>query len=72
MDDDYFLQDQDYSDGWVNNVSVSRFTYNGNRAAGDVILGRDPSDQQHLLVTLVHERDGWKIDEVQQESTPAQ
>lgn len=72
MDDDYFLQDQDYSDGWVNNVSVSRFTYNGNRAAGDVVLGRDPSDQQHLLVTLVHERDGWKIDEVQQESTPAQ
>ncbi|CAO98128.1 DUF3828 domain-containing protein [Erwinia tasmaniensis] len=69
MDDDYFLQDQDYSDGWVNNVSVSRFTYNGKRAAGDVTLGRDPSDRQHLLVTLVHERDGWKIDEVQPESS---
>lgn len=68
MDDDYFLQDQDYSDGWVNNVSVSRFTYNGNRASGDVTLGRDPSDSQHLLVTLVHEEDGWKIDDVQPES----
>ncbi|WP_455813830.1 DUF3828 domain-containing protein [Pseudomonas graminis] len=72
MDDDYFLQDQDYSDSWVNNVSVSRFTLNGNRASGDVTLGRDPTDQQHLLVTLVQEHDGWKIDDVEQEapSTP--
>lgn len=68
MDDDYFLQDQDYSDGWVNNVSVSRFTLNGNRAAGDVTLGRDPADQQRLLVTLIQEHDGWKIDDVEQES----
>ena len=67
MDDDYFLQDQDYSDGWVNKVSVSDFTLNGNRAFGDVTLGRDPTDQQHLLVTLVHEHDGWKIDDVQLE-----
>ncbi|MFG1173118.1 DUF3828 domain-containing protein [Erwiniaceae bacterium CAU 1747] len=67
MDDDYFLQDQDYSDGWVNNVTVSDFTLNGNRAFGDVTLGRDPADRQHLLVTLVHEHDGWKIDDVQRE-----
>lgn len=66
MDDDYFLQDQDYSDSWVNNVSISRFTLNGNRASGDVTLGRDPTDQQHLLVTLVQEHDGWKIDDVEQ------
>lgn len=71
MDDDYFLQDQDYSDGWVNNVSASRFTLNGDRATGEVILGRDPADQQHLLVSLVHEREGWKIDEVEAESTPS-
>ncbi|ADP10454.1 conserved uncharacterized protein [Erwinia sp. Ejp617] len=70
MDDDYFLQDQDYSDGWVNYVSVSSFTCEGNRAAGGVTLGRDPGDSQHLLVTLIHERDGWKIDEVQPESAP--
>lgn len=69
MDDDYFLQDQDYSDGWVNNVAVSDFTLNGNRAYGDVTLGRDPDDRQHLLVTLLHERDGWKIDDVQLEPT---
>jgi len=69
MDDDYFLQDQDYSDGWVNNVSVSRFTLNGNRATGDVTLGRDPGDQQHLLVTLLHEGDGWKSADVEQETT---
>jgi len=68
MDDDYFLQDQDYSDSWVNNVSVSRFTLNGNRASGDVTLGRDPADQQHLLVTLVQDHDGWKIDDVEQEA----
>lgn len=69
MDDDYFLQDQDYSDGWVNNVSVSHFTYNGNRAVGDVTLGRAPGDRQQLLVSLIHERDGWKIDEVLAESS---
>ncbi|WP_455818775.1 DUF3828 domain-containing protein [Pseudomonas cerasi] len=71
MDDDYFLQDQDYSDSWVNNVNVSRFTLNGNRASGDVTLGRDPTDQQHLLVTLVKERDGWKIDDVEREAPAA-
>lgn len=67
MEDDYFLQDQDYSDGWINNVSVGNFTLNGSRAFVDVILGRDPGDRQYLLVTLLHERDGWKIDDVQQE-----
>lgn len=66
MDDDYFLQDQDYSDSWINHVSVGNFTLNGKRAWGNVTLGRDPSDRQSLLVTLVHERDGWKIDDVQQ------
>ena len=71
MDDDYFLQDQDYSDSWVNNVSVSRFTLNGNRASGDVTLGRDPADQQHLLVTLLQDHDGWKIDDVEQEAPSA-
>lgn len=68
MDDDYFLQDQDYSDSWVNNVSASDFTLNGNQASGDVVLGRDPADRQQLLVTLIHEHDGWKIDDVQLES----
>ncbi len=70
MDDDYFLQDQDYNDSWVNHISVSRFTQAGNRATGEVVLGNDPRDSQHLLVTLLREADGWKIDEIEPESPP--
>lgn len=67
MDDDFFLQDQDYSDSWVDHVSVGRFTLNGVSASGDVTLGNDPDDQQLLLVTLHKEASGWKIDDVEKE-----
>ncbi len=68
MDDDYFLQDQDYSDSWVDHVSVGRFTIDGDSASGDVMLGSDPDDRQLLLVTLHRDRHGWKIDDVAKES----
>ncbi|KAB8310108.1 DUF3828 domain-containing protein [Erwinia endophytica] len=68
MDDDYFLQDQDYSDSWVDHVSVSRFTINGETASGDVTLGNDPNDQQLLLVTMRRDHKGWKIDDVEKEN----
>ncbi|RRZ88929.1 DUF3828 domain-containing protein [Erwinia sp. 198] len=68
MDDDFFLQDQDYSDSWVDHVSVSRFTVNGETASGDVALGKDPEDRQLLLVTMRKDRDGWKIDDVAKEN----
>lgn len=67
MDDDYFLQDQDYSDSWVDHVSVGRFTINGESASGDVTLGNDPDDRQLLLVTMHKGRSGWKIDDVAKE-----
>lgn len=67
MDDDYFLQDQDYSDAWVDHVNVGRFTLNGTTATGDVTLGNDPADQQLLLVTLHKEAKGWRIDDVEKE-----
>ncbi|MEI2265848.1 DUF3828 domain-containing protein [Erwinia sp. CGal63] len=68
MDDDYFLQDQDYSDSWVDRVSVSRFTVNGENASGEIVLGKDPDDRQLLLVTMRKDRDGWKIDDVEKEN----
>lgn len=68
MEDDYFLQDQDYSDAWIDHVSVSRFTIDGDTASGDVVLGNDPSDQQLLLVTLHRDRHGWRIDDVVKEN----
>lgn len=68
MDDDFFLQDQDYSDSWVDQVSVSRFTVDGETASGDVALGKDPEDRQLLLVTMRKDRDGWKIDDVAKEN----
>ncbi|WP_147194127.1 DUF3828 domain-containing protein [Pantoea sp. MBD-2R] len=67
MDDDYFLQDQDYSDSWVDHVSVGRFTINGESASGDVMLGDDPDDRQLLLVTMHKVGNGWKIDDVAKE-----
>lgn len=68
MDDDYFLQDQDYSDSWIDHVTVSRFTINGDIASGDVTLGNDPDDRQLLLVTLHRDGDGWKIEDVAKEN----
>ena len=68
MDDDYFLQDQDYSDGWVDHVSAGKFTINGDTASGDVTLGSDANDRQLLLITLHRDRDGWKIDDVAKEN----
>lgn len=67
MDDDFFLQDQDYSDSWVDHVRVGSFTLNGSTASGDVMLGNDPADLQHLLVTLHRDAAGWKIDDVEKE-----
>ena len=67
MDDDYFLQDQDYSDSWVDHVSVGRFTIEGESASGDVTLGNDPDDRQLLLVTMHRSGKGWKIDDVAKE-----
>lgn len=67
MDDDYFLQDQDYSDSWVGHVSVGRFTIDGESASGDVTLGNDPDDRQLLLVTMHKVGSGWKIDDVAKE-----
>ncbi|WP_034911529.1 MULTISPECIES: DUF3828 domain-containing protein [Erwinia] len=69
MDDDYFLQDQDYSDDWVDHVSVGRFTVNGEAASGDVILGNGFDDAQRLLVTLHRVGDSWLIDDVAKEET---
>ncbi|HBV40347.1 MAG TPA: hypothetical protein DEF05_11845 [Erwinia sp.] len=68
MDDDFFLQDQDYSDSWVDHVSASRFTVNGEVASGDVALGKDPEDRQLLLVTMRKDKNGWKIDDVVKEN----
>lgn len=68
MDDDFFLQDQDYSDSWVGNVSVGHFTLNGDTASGDVTLGSDPADRQLLLVTLHKEASRWKINDVEKEN----
>ncbi|KGT92253.1 periplasmic protein [Erwinia typographi] len=68
MDDDFFLQDQDYSDSWVDHVSVGHFTLDGTTASGDVTLGNDPADRQLLLVTLHKEASGWKIDDVEKEN----
>lgn len=68
MDDDFFLQDQDYSDSWVDHVATGSFTLNGVTASGDVTLGDDPADQQLLLVTLHKDATGWKIDDVAKEN----
>ncbi|CAK9886344.1 MAG: hypothetical protein XXXJIFNMEKO3_02772 [Candidatus Erwinia impunctatus] len=67
MDDDYFLQDQDYSDSWVGHISTGRFTLSDEVALGDVVLGDDPRDQQRLLVTLRRHQGVWKLSDVRRE-----
>lgn len=67
MDNDFFLQDQDYSDSWIGHVTTGKFTLNGVSASGEVVLGNEPKEQRHLLVTLHQDRGGWKIDDVANE-----
>lgn len=65
MDNDFFLQDQDYNDDWVDHVNTGKFTVNGTSASGEVVLGEEPAGQRHLLVTVHKEGRAWKIDDVE-------
>jgi hypothetical protein len=61
MEADYFIQAQDYLDGWLQHVSTSDTRRQAGVATTIVTLGEKPEDQHRLSVTLLKEAGMWKI-----------
>jgi Protein of unknown function (DUF3828) len=61
MEADYFIQAQDYLDGWLHHVSTSDTKVQAGVATTIVTLGEKPEEQYRLFVTLVREAGVWKI-----------
>jgi hypothetical protein len=61
MEADYFIQAQDYLDGWLQHVSTSDTRRQAGVATTIVTLGEKPEDQHRLSVTLLKEAGVWKI-----------
>ncbi len=58
---DYFIQAQDYSDGWLGAVFVSNLQINGNSATAQLVLGRLEPDVYRLSLKMLLEQGTWKI-----------
>jgi len=66
-DADYFIDAQDYGQGWENNINISKVVVTGNTATLRVTLadGKDgPMGTQILDLKLLKEGGSWKIDRV--------
>jgi hypothetical protein len=61
MEADYFIQAQDYLDGWLHHVSTSDTKVQAGVATTVVTLGEKPQEQYRLSVTLAKEAGVWKI-----------
>jgi hypothetical protein len=55
LDADYFLQAQDFMEGWANHVAAVGLPSKGKTAAAQVSLGDSAQDLRRLRVTLVNE-----------------
>lgn len=65
-DYDVFLDGQEWSDAWVDNITVGKAAIRGNKAVLKVIL-RAPAPEElvkTLQIALVKESGNWKIDRV--------
>ena len=65
MEDDYFMQAQDYLDDWVTSIAVAAPTVNGDVAKVTLTLGATDQSRSELDVTLRREKAEWKITQVQ-------
>jgi hypothetical protein len=65
MENDYFIQAQDYLDDWVTSIAVATPAVNGDVATTKLTLGATDQSRSELEVTLRRERSEWKITKVQ-------
>jgi len=65
LNGDYFLDAQDFDEQWAKKISVSNVKIEGAKAAAHVLLDGPEGMRKKLLVQLVNDAGGWKIDKVQ-------
>ena len=65
-DYDVFLDGQEWSDAWVDNMDIGKAAISGNKAVLKVMLSSLPPEDLHktLRISLVKESGIWKIDRV--------
>ena len=64
-DDDYFTKAQDSMEDWKTAIAFHGTQVNGQSAKTIVVLGAQGSPERNWLdVSLVHDRQGWKINRV--------
>ena len=65
-DYDVFLDGQEWSDDWVDNMNIGKAAITGNKAVLKVMLSSPPPEDLHktLRISLVKESGIWKIDRV--------
>jgi len=64
-DADYFIDAQDYGEGWENNIQISKVVVKGNTASLRVTLvDKGPMGNKILDLKLLKESGAWKIDRV--------
>ncbi len=65
MENDYFIQAQDYLDDWMTSIAVAAPAVNGDVATTKLTLGATDQSRSELDVTLRREKTEWKITQVQ-------
>ena len=66
LDGDYFVDAQDFDEGWARNIGISTPVIVGQRATALVDLkGKEAGMRKKLRVTLVQEDSAGKVDKVQ-------
>ncbi len=63
LEADYFIQSQEWSEEWADNIVIGKFTTRGTTAVVNLVLGSDGWDTP-LRISLVKEAGTWKIDRV--------
>jgi hypothetical protein len=70
LDEDYFIEAQDFLDDWANNIVVSNVRIDGSAASAMVTLGATKHSRQPLALNLINEGNSWKISKVSRPSVP--
>jgi hypothetical protein len=65
LNGDYFLDAQDFDEQWAKKISVSNVKIEGAKATTHVLLDGPEGMRKKLVIQLVNDAGGWKIDKVQ-------
>jgi hypothetical protein len=65
LDGDYFVDAQDFDPLWAKNISITGVQTRGSQSTAHVLLDGAKGMRSKLLVHLVKEGGGWKVDKVE-------